>query len=96
MISGVPCRLASSQSSSSLAVKAASVLSGLVEADAEALFEANQVQEVISIDLADSEHYCSPALWKACVYSLADPFSPWRLRLTVISIRSFVRESMVC
>lgn len=82
MISGAPCRLASSQSSSSLAVKAASVLSGLVEADAEALFEANQVQEVISIDLAHPEHYCSPALWKACVCSLADPFSPWRLRLT--------------
>ena len=82
MISGALCRLASSQSSSSLAVKAASVLSGLVEADAEALFEANQVQEVISIDLAHSEHYCSPALWKACVCSLADPFSPWLLRLT--------------
>ena len=49
------------------------MLSGLVEADAEALFEANQVREVISIDLADSEHYCSPALWKACACSLADP-----------------------
>ena len=73
VIPGAPCRLASSQSSSSLAVQAANVLSGLVEADAEALLEANQVQEVISIDLADSEHYCSPALWKACVCSLADP-----------------------
>jgi len=61
------CRLASTPSSAELSGKAAHVVCAIIEADAEALQEANCAQEVISIDLESPEHYCSPVFWKVAV-----------------------------
>ena len=60
------CRLASAQCSTEVAVKAGALICAIVEADAEALAEANSAQEVISIDLDAPAHFCCPVLWKAC------------------------------
>ena len=66
------CRLASAPSS---AESTASAVCAILEADAEALQEANGGQEIISINLVSAEHYCSPVLWKACT-SLHPPLDP--------------------
>lgn len=68
----LPCRLASAQCSTEVAVKAGALTCAIVEADAEALAEANSAQEVISIDLDTPAHFCCPVLWKACSSVLHD------------------------
>ena len=63
----LPCRLASTRNSTELSGKAARSVCAIIEADAEALWEANSAHGVVSIDLEAPEHYCSPIFWQACV-----------------------------
>ena len=58
------CRLARPLPSTELSGKAARLVCAIIEADAEALREANSAQEGISIDLESPEHYCSPVFWE--------------------------------
>lgn len=62
------CRLASVPSSTEASTKAARSVCAILEADAEALREANGFQEIVSINLESPEHYCSPAFWKARIH----------------------------
>ena len=70
------CRLtASATSSTALSDQADNAVCAILEADAEALQEANASQEVVSIDLDSSAHYCSPVFWKARIPLLIDQFT---------------------